>query len=118
MHILRFLLCGLLAVMVAISFAPESHAHGAQHGGVAAALSAGEACSQVQAATDHNSGHEHAPGAPCEDCCHSSHCHMKAAPPSLAAVLSFDWSSAKLGFGAAPRFADAPEAREPDPERT
>jgi hypothetical protein len=43
---------------------------------------------------------------------------MKAAPPSLAAVLSFDWSSAKLGFGAAPRFADAPEAREPDPERT
>jgi hypothetical protein len=43
---------------------------------------------------------------------------MKAAPLSATAAPTFDLSSAKLGFGAVLRFADAPEAREPDPERT
>jgi hypothetical protein len=118
MQFLRFLLCGFLAILVAISFAPESFAHGVQHGGVAAAISVDASCTEAQAEPEHHRGHDHAPGAPCQDCCHHGHCHMKAAPLSATAALAFDLSSAKLGFGAVPRFADAPEAREPDPERT
>lgn len=118
MQFLRFLLCGLLAFFVAISFAPESFAYGVQHGDVAAAISVDASCLQAQADTEHHRGHDHAPGAPCQDCCHHGHCHMKAAPPSAKAAPAFKLSSAKFGFGAVLRFADAPEACEPDPERT
>jgi hypothetical protein len=107
-----------LAVLVAISFAPEGLAHGLQHGGLAAAISVDAACPEAKANADHHRGHEHAPGAPCQDCCHHGHCHMKVAPASATAMKAFGFSTAKLGFGAVPAFADAPEAREPDPERT
>lgn len=119
MQLLRSLLCGLLAVLVAISFAPESLAHGFAHGGAATAVSASEACPETQADAERHGEDERAPGAPCQDCCHSSQCHMKAAPLSKVMDQPLPRSSnAKLGFGATPRFADAPEAREPDPERT
>jgi hypothetical protein len=119
MQLLRPLFCGLLAVLVAISFAPESLAHSFAHGGVEAALSASETCPEAQADAERHGEEEQAPGAPCQDCCHSSQCHMKAAPLSKVMDQPLPRSySAKLGFGAPPRFVDAPEAREPDPERT
>jgi hypothetical protein len=120
MQLLRSLLCGLLTCFVAIAFAPENFAHGMSHDkGARAGFTQQADCNGVQAKPEQGQGdHEHAPGEPCQDCCHYGHCHMKAAPASSESVRAAHWSNAKLGFGLAPRFADAPEAREPDPERT
>jgi hypothetical protein len=115
---LRSLLCGLLAVLVAISFAPESLAHGFAHGGVATTSTESAACPEAQADAEQHDEDRHTPGAMCQDCCHSGHCHLKVAPQTTTADQTFEWSSVRRGFGAAPRFADAPEVREPDPERT
>lgn len=118
MNLLRSLLCGLLAVLVAMAFAPEGAAHALAHQDASAVTMKAAACTDAAAAMQQDGEHDHAPGAPCQDCCHNGHCHMKAAPPTSAAGLAFAWSSAKFGFGGAPAFADAPDLREPDPERT
>lgn len=118
MYFLRALLCGFLALLVAISFAPESFAHGIAPDCASLGISATSACHGAQVAPADDAGDPHAPGAPCEDCCHSGHCHMKAAPVSNAAGHAFSLTQARLAFGEPARFVDAPQSREPDPERT
>jgi hypothetical protein len=120
----RALLCLFLSGLVTMSFVPESLAHSLAHEvGPAAASDAGVDVAGVEAGAvhddrDHDHDDGHAPEAPCKDGCHSAHCHMKAGPPGASAAPNLDWSRAQLGFGSDALGDDAPEGREPDPERT